>query len=513
MQLSEICGEPNSIKSYCDQDGYVYSINSRRSQTVYLSCKNKQLYGGCRGRVIVKDGNFEMAIFSHRHNHKAETKMLDHIKFQKKLEDICRENPFLKPLKVYSRAKRQLKNVINLKHISILRKYSTFIYRKQREDKPSLPNNITEFEELINNAQYTTKYCYDEHDKLLYRGVWRGRTGSNIVFISDSVLKEVKRHRKVKFLTDGTFKVLPHHISFRQLYIINVILFDRCYPLAFILTEKKDCATYELIFNRLKLMISNVEVTDCMSDYESATRKAFRNVFPKATISGCYFHYVQAIVKAFKRYGLNEPKFEESMQSVCALALLPNDYVIAGFKQISKSFKKSIRWKKFEDYWYEQWAEANISVYGLKNRTNNYAETLNKTLNQLMEANRPDIWSLIHNLKTLEMNKSDELINVAAGEMLDTRKNREMIRLNKKIEDATTKFNQDQNVKRFLKKIIFNDKLESFFKERIYIDGVDMEDDDDDDDYDETIIPNKKNLKSNFQQTSSGRRLQKNKKK
>lgn len=122
---------------------------------------------------------------------------------------------------------------------------------------------------------------------------------------------------------------------------------------------------------------------------------------------GCYFHYVQAITKAFRRYGLTKKtsKFDLTMQKVSALALLPNDFVIIGFEFIAKNFIKSKTFKRFADYWRKQWAGANISVYGLVNRTNNFAESLNKSINLLIGNRHPHIWRLVHNLKLVEQTR------------------------------------------------------------------------------------------------------------
>lgn len=129
---------------------------------------------------------------------------------------------------------------------------------------------------------------------------------------------------------------------------------------------KKDTSSYVLILDKIKSMIAKVRVTHCMSDYEAATRKAVRKIFPAARLSGCYFHYVQAIVKSFKRYSLNnDDKFKNAREEVSALALLPNEYVVQGFETISKRFKKSKRWKLYSEYWMKQWSGAYISVYGM----------------------------------------------------------------------------------------------------------------------------------------------------
>ncbi|KAJ6647688.1 hypothetical protein Bhyg_02911, partial [Pseudolycoriella hygida] len=132
-----------------------------------------------------------------------------------------------------------------------------------------------------------------------------------------------------------------------------------------------------------------------MSDYEAATRKALREVFPKARLTGRYFHYVQAIVKKFKKFGISDDEnFEGVREDICALALLPNDKIMEGFEIINKGIKHSDRWTRFAAYWKRTWSTANISVYGLVHRTNNYAETLNKTLNILVKSRHPNIWTL-----------------------------------------------------------------------------------------------------------------------
>lgn len=57
--------------------------------------------------------------------------------------------------------------------------------------------------------------------------------------------------------------------------------------------ERKDFHSYVKVFRELKKLIPSMNVINCMSDYESATRKAIKDQFPNSKISGCYFHYVQ----------------------------------------------------------------------------------------------------------------------------------------------------------------------------------------------------------------------------
>lgn len=264
--------------------------------------------------------------------------------------------------------------------------YNVFIHRQQGQHVPVKPKSADEFEKLI--AKNSIIYATDNAGKTFYRGVWHGKTGANIAFVSERTLKKVKKLKKVVFLMDGTFEAIPRHLKFRQLYIINVIIRKRCYPLAYVLMERKDYHSYFLVLIKLKEMIPNMNVVNCMTDYEQATRKAIKELFPTSRLSGCLFHYVQAIQKASKRFGLSSKadgeKFKAAINKISALALLPNDYIVKGFKSIAKSIKGSMRWDKFKDYWLRQWKNANLSVYGLRHRTNNFSETLNRTINLII---------------------------------------------------------------------------------------------------------------------------------
>lgn len=104
----------------------------------------------------------------------------------------------------------------------------------------------------------------------------------------------------VTLLMDGTFKAIPRHLKFCQLYIISAIIKGRCYPLAYILMERKDYSSYMHEFDKLKELIPSINVVNCMSDYEAAIRKCIKKQFPESRISGCFFHYVQAINKSAK---------------------------------------------------------------------------------------------------------------------------------------------------------------------------------------------------------------------
>lgn len=76
-----------------------------------------------------------------------------------------------------------------------------------------------------------------------------------------------------------------------------------------------------------------------MTDYECATRKAAKKHFPLARLVGCYFHYIQAINRVARKFGLSkDEKFSTVIKYVCGLALLPNEFIHDGFEVIGNLF-------------------------------------------------------------------------------------------------------------------------------------------------------------------------------
>lgn len=248
-----------------------------------MRCKNHTMHR-CKASVLVRGKNFAEAIVKNNHNHPSVKKDLDRVKFNKKLEQICREQPFVTPRNCYQQAKISLRKDINMKHIPSLQSFQPLIYRLQKVDIPPLPKTVDELEKLILDLKYGKKFSHDVYGDILFRGVWRGSTGDNVAFVSETTLQQVRKLKHLELLMDGTFKVLPCHIKFIQLYIINVVIEDRSYPLAYILMERRDTLSYEVVFNEMKTLIaSKFETMSCMTDYEAATRKALKKVCCNST--------------------------------------------------------------------------------------------------------------------------------------------------------------------------------------------------------------------------------------
>lgn len=249
-----------------DADNYICTkYDESSSRNTYFRCKNNKRYK-CSGRAIAINGNLDNVILSVKHNHTSEKKLLDETQFRKTLDKVCEENlsSIATGKDLYLQAKLKLKDKVDEMNIGESRKFGGFLHNRQKRQIPVFPRTIPEFETSIEHEQYKNIYQFAERNNLrFYRGIWNDGFNSNIVFISQMVLD----------LVNKTFKVLPHHIKFSQLYIISIVFKGRSYPLAFILTQRKNFRAYDPIIRKLKLLIPKVTVTNVMSDYEAATER------------------------------------------------------------------------------------------------------------------------------------------------------------------------------------------------------------------------------------------------
>ncbi|KAJ6649210.1 hypothetical protein Bhyg_04444, partial [Pseudolycoriella hygida] len=291
--MSKPVTEPKLIKltqmgeKYRDTNNFMYSRNNvETSNCIYLCCMNNVKYN-CPARAILKGDEATLTIY---HTHAADKKHADKARFYDKLVEYIKLDPFERPAKIYLEAKRAMLELtddpVDEGNLPAPKQTRGFIETRIKEHVPRLPKTIEEFHSWIGQEKY--KRFAENSSKLpFYRGVWESAKGEkSVVFISETALKLVNTLNNVTLFMDGTFRALPYHLKFGQLYVINLIFKNRCYPLAYVLMEKRTFTAYDSIFSKLKLLMPSAEVVKLMTDYEAAARKALRINYPDARLSG-----------------------------------------------------------------------------------------------------------------------------------------------------------------------------------------------------------------------------------
>ena len=191
---------------------------------------------------------------------------------------------------------------------------------------------------------------------------------SSIIFQESVILMNnpmmMKLHSEQQWFIDGTFKVAP--MGFKQ--ILNVLVYlpkhGIFYPGAHILMTNKTQISYSTVFSCLKSIGSSIncklEPGLIMTDFELALRNALKEVFPKASLSGCYFHFSKALWDKISKLGLRRKEFKQKSLSLIAylqiVAHCPLKEREQLFEEVQEIFKEEDkRFKTFFNYFKKEW--------------------------------------------------------------------------------------------------------------------------------------------------------------
>lgn len=98
-------------------------------------------------------------------------------------------------------------------------------------------------------------------------------------------------------------------------------------PVIFALLPKTQ-NTYTRLFRLLQNKIPNFSPKLFKIDFEVAAINAIKEIFPTAKVTGCFFHYSQAVWKKAKNLGFTETEAQKRFIGLCvALAHLPSECI------------------------------------------------------------------------------------------------------------------------------------------------------------------------------------------
>lgn len=197
------------------------------------------------------------------------------------------------------------------------------------------------------------------------------------------------------FFADGTFKVVPS--PFKQLYTVHGDIGSdddrtRVIPCIYALLPNKQQQTYERLFNCIKQNIHNFQPVLMKIDFETAAINALKTVYPTVTVSGCYFHYAQALYKRADELEITTTRDGFRHVAKCvALAHLPPLKIHEGWLVVKAAAPEGKNIEAFNIYMSKQWIRFEMvhimSCYGHRHRTNNVVESWHKSINKRVNKN------------------------------------------------------------------------------------------------------------------------------
>lgn len=260
--------------------------------------------------------------------------------------------------------------------------------------------------------------------------------------------------RAETWIADGTFKVVPS--VFFQLYSIHFQFTDGINPAGvYCLLPNKTADTYRRVLDQLHILIPAAAPRKILIDFERAAMNIFSDAYPDATISGCYFHLCQSIIRKVNEVGLkntyeNDDSVRQFIRCLPALAFVPSGDVGEAFDILTNSMPEDVdhldEVTTFFEHTYvrgrrqrgrgdnygtamfpvDRWNQHAAGVSGIA-RTTNAVEGWHHALQSLYSCHHPTLWTFLTGLnKDMQLQKTMYLQGTAGVVHLTSRKYRQL---------------------------------------------------------------------------------------
>lgn len=251
-----------------------------------------------------------------------------------------------------------------------------------------------------------------------------GSGDNRIILMGDLELLDGLARSDV-WLADGTFKTVP--TLYFQLYSIHFQYAEAVNPAAvYCLLPNKTKATYDRMLIEIQRLIPTSAPSVILTDFESAAMSSFGEAFPSASISGCYFHLCQSVLRKVNELGMkidyeSNNDLRIAVRCLPALAYVPSVDVAEAFDLLTESMP---RYEKIEELlWYfdhtyirgrrlrgrvenyapalfpiHMWNKFDASIEGIA-RTTNAVEGWHCGLQSLFMCSHPTMWTFLEGMK------------------------------------------------------------------------------------------------------------------
>ena len=166
---------------------------------------------------------------------------------------------------------------------------------------------------------------------------------------------------------------------------------------------------YQAVLEAIHENLPKFQPSASMSDWEPATRNAFKEIFPQVKIYGCLFHYTQRIWA--KTQSWTYSKFQKFSRN-CSLhqttygdPFLPASLINPTFASYRCRILKILKCQKLRSYCKNRWLNRicpeELSIYDIRIATNNGAESYHSKLKSIIRTSHPRIWTFMATLNAI----------------------------------------------------------------------------------------------------------------
>jgi len=168
------------------------------------------------------------------------------------------------------------------------------------------------------------------------------------------------------------------------------------------LMTRKTQGLYHAVFDMLKNLVPDFTPVHIMADFEEAPVLAFRQLYGDVSVSGCWFHFSQAVIKRVQKLGLKDAyqsrdDIKDVVRCILGLPLLPASDIADALQDIRAMIRNDMymshAMRQLIAYIQRQWLDKRtvgperISVRDASSRTNNVLEGYHSALRRRIQVN------------------------------------------------------------------------------------------------------------------------------
>ena len=267
-----------------------------------------------------------------------------------------------------------------------------------------------------------------------------------LIFSNQRLINLVQSN--ISYQMDGTFSKAPKiynngSTNNGQFYTIQARINRKLVPIFYILMKIRTQQEYRRLLLKLVEM-TGLNISNAMLDMELACLNALKSIFPRCTITLCYYHFQEAIYSWIKAHGMvnrysNEDQFRKFLHMTACIAFIPQEDVLEAWNIL-----ENIAIEKFENdddvanflqyfegsfigrlrpdltrsrprYLIEYWNQYQ-NVVLLNPRTNNAIEGWHNSLNHLSSCDHPTLYKFLDMIKNDMDDSRTRIIQLNIGQ-------------------------------------------------------------------------------------------------
>lgn len=441
--------------------GYRYRKDKiRGDHETWRCCKTS-----CSGRAITRSDDCSV---TRQHNHAPNDSDNEVYRVKEKIRKVAKET-VEKPRAILQESCSNLSEEATVTIGSYEANRQIIHRQRQLDSGSSRIDSLTDFE-LNDESKKTLR----EDVFLLYDS---GKEDSNRIIIFGTNANLALLEEFSNWSSDGTFNIAPNF--FMQVYTLHILVEGKALPVIYALMCNKKKETYLKFYQKLKELCSTLSPNSLLSDFETASYSAAKDVFADVEIVGCFFHLCQNLWRQIqKTTGLVRLyKENDDIRFQCkflvALSFVPPRDVQFAF-EILKETGFSEETELVVQYWENNYVGKRIEnipprfpieMWNMFNRlqenlprSNNSLEAWHNSFQKNLDCHHPSVEKLIYHFKKEQSHVENLVLRYRTGIRTVESPSNKYVQKTRRLSNVTRDYSLG-NILQYLKLISYNISL------------------------------------------------------